>query len=169
MAEITYKTDPQHTDYIAEHGAKRNFEPWREERIINEQIKRKREEEEENNPMRALENRTNDSRREIEVMEALDEIRTTNARHEKIDLDELQKTLRKTSEEDRQEYLKKKKEQEQDEAIMKAKLSSVTRIEENSLEIKIKDEKTPKPKTRNLDLGIVLKPKTCLVDYEDSD
>ena len=35
-AEITFKTDPKNTDYLAEHGASRNFEPWREERVADE-------------------------------------------------------------------------------------------------------------------------------------
>ncbi len=30
-AEITFKTDPQNSDYTVESGASRNFEPWREE------------------------------------------------------------------------------------------------------------------------------------------
>lgn len=30
-AEITFKTDPQNTDYTVESGASRNFEPWRDE------------------------------------------------------------------------------------------------------------------------------------------
>ena len=29
-SEITFKTDPKNSDYAAEHGASRNFEPWRE-------------------------------------------------------------------------------------------------------------------------------------------
>ena len=29
-AEITMKTDPKNSDYIMEHGASRNYEPWRE-------------------------------------------------------------------------------------------------------------------------------------------
>jgi uncharacterized protein with PIN domain len=29
-AEITFKTDPENTDYVAERGAQRNFEPWHE-------------------------------------------------------------------------------------------------------------------------------------------
>ena len=30
-AEITFKTDPQNSDYVVESGAARNFEPWRDE------------------------------------------------------------------------------------------------------------------------------------------
>ncbi|CAG8782944.1 9851_t:CDS:2, partial [Gigaspora margarita] len=81
-AEITFKTDPRNTDYIAEHGASRNFEPWREERIAGEESKLQKELEEENNPMKALENRTIDSKREMDILDALDEIRTRNARNE---------------------------------------------------------------------------------------
>lgn len=41
-------------------------------------------EEEENNPMKALENRTTDSKREMDVLDALQDIRARNARNERI-------------------------------------------------------------------------------------
>ncbi|KAJ2567268.1 Pre-mRNA-splicing factor cwf16 [Coemansia sp. RSA 1822] len=82
-AEITFKTDPENNNYVAEHGAQRNFEPWREQHAINEQIKEEREEEE-SNPMLKLESRTEQSRREMEVMDALDEVRVLNARGERM-------------------------------------------------------------------------------------
>ena len=88
-AEITFKTDPKNADYVCELGALRNFEPWREERIINEEIAAEKEKEEESNPIKALENRTAESKREIDALDALDEIRTMNARHEKVDADTL--------------------------------------------------------------------------------
>ncbi|RIA92286.1 CWC16 protein [Glomus cerebriforme] len=88
-AEITFKTDPKNTDYVAEHGAQRNFEPWREERLAGEESKLLKEMEEENNPMKALENRTIDSKIEMDVLDALDEIRTRNARNERVDADAL--------------------------------------------------------------------------------
>ncbi|CAB4441163.1 unnamed protein product [Rhizophagus irregularis] len=88
-AEITFKTDPRNTDYVAEHGAQRNFEPWREERLAGEESKLLKELEEENNPMKALENRTIDSKIEMDVLDALDEIRTRNARNERVDADAL--------------------------------------------------------------------------------
>lgn len=82
-AEITFKTDPKNTDYVAEHGASRNFEPWRDEKAIEED-RIARMEEEENNPMKALENRTTDSKREMDILDALQDIRSRNARHERI-------------------------------------------------------------------------------------
>ncbi|CAH1756568.1 5267_t:CDS:2 [Entrophospora sp. SA101] len=88
-AEITFKTDPKNTDYVAEHGASRNFEPWREEKIADVESKLQKEKEEENNPMKALENRTMDSKREMDILDALDEIRTRNARNERVDANEL--------------------------------------------------------------------------------
>ena len=43
-----------------------------------------RSEEEENNPMKALENRTVDSKREMDVLDALHDIRARNARNERV-------------------------------------------------------------------------------------
>jgi len=83
-AEITFKTDPKNTDYAAEHGASRNFEPWREERAVEEEDRLAKLEEEENNPMKALENRTVDSKREMDILDALQDIRARNARNERI-------------------------------------------------------------------------------------
>jgi len=83
-AEITFKTDPKNTDYTAEHGASRNFEPWREEQAVEEEDRLAKLEEEENNPMKALENRTIDSKREMEILDALQDIRARNARNERV-------------------------------------------------------------------------------------
>jgi len=83
-AEITFKTDPKNTDYSAEHGASRNFEPWREEQAVEEEDRLAKMEEEENDPMKALENRTVDSKREMDVLDALHDIRARNARNERV-------------------------------------------------------------------------------------
>ncbi|KAG7452768.1 DUF572-domain-containing protein [Guyanagaster necrorhizus] len=83
-AEITFKTDPKNTDYSAEHGASRNFEPWRDEQAVQEEDRLAKLEEEENNPMKALENRTTDSKREMDILDALQDIRARNARNERV-------------------------------------------------------------------------------------
>lgn len=82
-AEITFKTDPKNTDYAAEHGASRNFEPWRDEQAEEEDRLAKLEEEE-NNPMKVLENKTIDSKREMEILDALQDMRARNARNERV-------------------------------------------------------------------------------------
>ncbi|KAF9899620.1 hypothetical protein BX616_002924 [Lobosporangium transversale] len=110
-AEITFKTDPANTDYVAENGAQRNFEPWRDE-DADKVAEREREEEEQNNPMKALEHRTQDSKREMEIMDALDEIRTRNAMNERLDADavlnkiwsgDVDNTLQKKQQEDEED------------------------------------------------------------------
>lgn len=78
-AEITFKTDPKNTDYVAERGASRNFEPWREKPDETEEERFVRLEEEAN-PMKDLEVKQMDSKREMEVMDALDQVRASNAR-----------------------------------------------------------------------------------------
>ncbi|GAM36386.1 hypothetical protein TCE0_018r05439 [Talaromyces pinophilus] len=90
--EITFKTDPKNMDYVCERGAKRNFEPWRNAQADNlneteeETLDRlEREENEEleqleRDKMAELEEKMLDSKREMAVADALDEIRTRNAR-----------------------------------------------------------------------------------------
>jgi hypothetical protein len=90
-AEMTFKTDPRNTDYVAEYGCTRNFEPWREERIRKAERLKKRLEDETNNPMKALENKTFDSKREIEIIEGLDEIRSLNARKFAFNMENVEK------------------------------------------------------------------------------
>ncbi|KXN66895.1 DUF572-domain-containing protein [Conidiobolus coronatus NRRL 28638] len=84
-AELTFKTDPKNADYVAENGCTRNFEPWRDLTQEKEDRLKEREIDEMNNPLKALENRTLDSKREMEIADSLDEIRTRNARNDRID------------------------------------------------------------------------------------
>ncbi|KAI9818251.1 MAG: hypothetical protein M1832_004467 [Thelocarpon impressellum] len=88
-AEITFKTDPKNMDYTCERGAKRNFEPWRvqggQEESEEERLDRLEREEEEKNAMVELEIKTLDAKREMQIADALDEIRTRNARNERGD------------------------------------------------------------------------------------
>ncbi|KAJ1930359.1 Pre-mRNA-splicing factor cwf16 [Tieghemiomyces parasiticus] len=89
-AEITFKTDPENLDYVAEHGAKRNFESAKATTQTPEERRQAKEAaEEELDPMKALENRTAESKREMEMIDALDELRTRNARAERIGNDQL--------------------------------------------------------------------------------
>jgi hypothetical protein len=125
-AEITFKTDPKNTDYTAEHGASRNFEPWREERTVEEEDRLAKLEEEENNPMKALENRTTDSKREMDILDALQDIRARNARNERaghsVDLLERIGLEEVADEEDRE----KKRFEEEDEKLVREVFSKVS-------------------------------------------
>lgn len=70
------KTDPQNSDYVVESGATRNFEPWRAEDEAEDSEKKKRNAEEEGDAMKALENRTMDSKREMDILATLDEMKS---------------------------------------------------------------------------------------------
>ncbi|CAD6587681.1 MAG: hypothetical protein ASARMPREDX12_002974 [Alectoria sarmentosa] len=88
-AEITFKTDPKGMDYTCERGAKRNFEVWRKTdgeddkhnlETDEERLDRLEAEEAERGAMEVLEGKVLDAKREMEIADALDEIRTRNAR-----------------------------------------------------------------------------------------
>jgi Saf4/Yju2 protein len=84
--EISFITDPKNMDYIAESGAQRNFELWREghvEETDEERLQRLEAEEADIDPMKDLEAKMVDAQKEMAVSDALDEIRAANARNEK--------------------------------------------------------------------------------------
>ncbi|KAI4880628.1 hypothetical protein NFI96_021169 [Prochilodus magdalenae] len=116
LAEITFKTDPENTDYAMEHGATRNFQA---EKLIEEEekkIQREREEEELNNPMKVLENRTRDSKMEMEVLENLQELKELNQRQAQVDFESMLEQYKEL------EKRQKEKEQEEDERETKEML-----------------------------------------------
>jgi hypothetical protein len=94
-AEITFKTDPQNSGYTCESGASRNFEMWRDTELATDEARKIREDEDEADAMKALENRTMDSKIEMDVLDALDEIKAINQRHERIDTNKLISALHK--------------------------------------------------------------------------
>ncbi|ORX81905.1 DUF572-domain-containing protein [Anaeromyces robustus] len=110
-AEITFKTDPKNADYVCEHGALRNFDSSREERILGEEMKLERQQQEENNPMKALENRTLESKKEMDILDALDEIRTKNARTERLNIDEVNEKILKRQQKTEEELLRMEEEE----------------------------------------------------------
>lgn len=116
LAEITFKTDPENTDYAMEHGATRNFQA---EKFIEEEEKRiqqEREEEELNNPMKVLENRTKDSKMEMEVLETLQELKELNQRQAQVDFEGMIDRYREL------ERVEKEREKEEDERETKEML-----------------------------------------------
>jgi len=121
-AEISFKTDPENTDYICETGAARNFEPWRDEKNAVEDARQLKEKEEEHNPMKALENRTDASRLEIQNLDALDEIRSINALKEGVTFKDVLAWVTKNAEEE--EDVEGEGEELQEEQLVKAVFSA---------------------------------------------
>lgn len=113
-AELTMKTDPQNSDYVVEAGAQRNFEPWRNEDERLDHERQKREDEEAGDAMKSLENRTLDSKKEMDIMAALDEMKSMKSRHATVSVDAMLEALQKSSEN------KEKKLEEEDEALIKS-------------------------------------------------
>ncbi|KAH0518278.1 Coiled-coil domain-containing protein 94 [Microtus ochrogaster] len=80
-------TDPENTDYTVEHGATSSFQA---EKLLEEEEKRvqkEREDQELNNPMKDLENRTKDSKLEMEVLENLQELKDLNQQQAHVDFE----------------------------------------------------------------------------------
>jgi uncharacterized C2H2 Zn-finger protein len=128
-AEFTIKTDPKNSDYVAEMNCSRNFEPWRDKEQQMEDAKKKRESEEEGDAMKALENRTLDSKIEMDIIDALDEIRALNQRNASIDADTLITEHRKVYDE-MQRRLAERDEAELEGIVFKNSPSYVRRVEE---------------------------------------
>lgn len=89
LQEISFKTDPRNTDYEIEAGATRNFMALKlaEEQALREEEEAR--EEEASNPMKLLENRTKQSKNEIELLESLEELKDLNRRQEAVDYDSM--------------------------------------------------------------------------------
>lgn len=85
LSEISFRTDPANTDYILEAGATRNFEALAKAEKAAEQVQKAYEEELKTNPMKLLEERTEQSKNEMDRLEALEELQQQNKREIKID------------------------------------------------------------------------------------
>jgi hypothetical protein len=88
MAELTFKTDPQNNDYTVEHGATRNFEPWKNEKT-NQQKKDEEKKNEELDAMKKLENKSLENKKEMEQQDQLEQIKEINDRTSTISVDQL--------------------------------------------------------------------------------
>ncbi|KAK1290280.1 hypothetical protein QJS10_CPB18g02063 [Acorus calamus] len=113
-AELTMKTDPKNSDYVVESGASRNYEPWRNEEEEAEKEKNKRMAEEMGDAMKSLENKSTDSKMDMDILAALEEMKSMRSRHAGVSVDEMLEALQRTREE------KEKKLLEEDEALIKS-------------------------------------------------
>uniref|UniRef100_A0A182MS31 Splicing factor YJU2 n=1 Tax=Anopheles culicifacies TaxID=139723 RepID=A0A182MS31_9DIPT len=142
LQEISFKTDPRNTDYEIEAGATRNFMALK---LAEEQARREEEEareEEATNPMKLLENRTQQSRNEIELLESLEELRDLNRRQQDIDYDSmLQQFDRSESIREREE----RQERQDEEFIKSVKFQNKSGIKRVATEIIVEEVKEEVP------------------------
>lgn len=136
--EITFKTDPKNMDYACEKGAKRNFEIWRQNpeegngndlETEEERLERLEAEEAERGVMENLESKQADAKREMEIADALDEIRTRNARNERASKKE-EADIAKAIEDERVKE-RRRQEAEDDEMARRAFSKKALELEES--------------------------------------
>lgn len=87
-ASFSIRTDPKNSDYDCELGVRRNFEPWREA----EELQQKADEEragKNKNAIEVLESKTQDAKQEMEELDALDHIKSLNAKRAKVNVDDV--------------------------------------------------------------------------------
>ena len=157
-AEFTIKTDPKNSHYLSEINCSMNHEPWqfKDQELLAKKNQRK--EEDEADPMKALENRTRDSKIEMDIIEALDSIRSLNARNNKIKPDDVLQTLKE------QQELKEKELQEDEERelenarkIFSQKMQEKPSIAPKAVDLKVESKVELKPKVGQS--GIILNKK----------
>eukprot|EP00343_Euplotes_focardii_P001088 CAMPEP_0205804186 /NCGR_PEP_ID=MMETSP0205-20121125/7006_1 /ASSEMBLY_ACC=CAM_ASM_000278 /TAXON_ID=36767 /ORGANISM="Euplotes focardii, Strain TN1" /LENGTH=204 /DNA_ID=CAMNT_0053073345 /DNA_START=91 /DNA_END=702 /DNA_ORIENTATION=+ len=107
------KTDPKNSDYVCEFGATRNYEPWRDQRSAETAMAATKKFEESNDIMKSLENKTYDSKREMEILDNLEEVRHLNRRHANVNHEQMIESKRKIALKSLQEDVLKKDAKEQ--------------------------------------------------------
>jgi hypothetical protein len=119
------KTDPENQDYAMENGAMRNFESVRLAEKQADQEAKQEKEDEANNPMKLLENRTRDSRREMAILETLEDIKELNMKNINYDPLEIIRKEEMKLKEDYEEEIRRQLESDEREIkniVMKQKL-----------------------------------------------
>lgn len=142
LQEISFKTDPENTDYVIEAGATRNFMALK---LAQEKEKRDEEElkeEEANNPMTLLENRTQQSKMELERMEALEDLKELSRRHHSTDFNQLLQKYNTTEARKKMEELQK----EEDEKLVQTLVGKKRVIKEEEEVLPDSDEEIKKSK-----------------------
>ena len=79
-SEITMRTDPKTHDYICEQGASRNYEAWRDIAHAETILRAQKQLDSETDKMKNLENKIYDSKKEMEILDALEEVKQMNKR-----------------------------------------------------------------------------------------
>lgn len=123
--EITMKSDPKNHDYICESNASRQYDERRDLEAAENALQALKKQEE-LDPMKFLEARTMESKREMAVQEALGSILELNKIQKKVDFDQVMKRVMENR--NKEEFEKARKDAEDSELF---KLQYVNRIDED--------------------------------------
>lgn len=88
-SELTFKTEPKNSTYVAERNCVRNYTPWSNTTQEDEEKEELIKQQEEYDSMKQLEKRTLEMRQEMEALDELDELRTISAQNQKVSIDDL--------------------------------------------------------------------------------
>ncbi|CAI7606498.1 unnamed protein product [Penicillium palitans] len=146
--EITFRTDPKNTDYECERGATRNLEAWRDaaadkyndetEQQTLDRLEKEHgavEEQLERDKMAELEDKMLDSKREMQIADALDEIRTRNARIERTEARDDKAAMATVQQEIDEEALRRAKAEEEDREAIRQEFAQKKRAAEDAARI----------------------------------
>ncbi|CAG9327514.1 unnamed protein product [Blepharisma stoltei] len=97
--EITMKTDPKSHDYVCESNASRQYDERRDLEAAESALQEMKVQENED-PMRFLEARTYESRREMDIMDALGDILSINKIQGKVDYENVISEVRRKRKEE---------------------------------------------------------------------
>lgn len=150
--EITMKTDPKNNDYICESNATRQYDERRDleaaESALN-QLKSK----DDQDPMKVLEARTYESRREMDIIESLEEILNLSRLKADVDYDNLLNSL--TNKRVREQEGNKQVERQS----LELKHQLVKRIDETRAHKELTKKKEPQKPRGNNNSHSFLRPK----------
>lgn len=147
-AKFSIRTDPKNSDYSCESGVRRNYEPWREKKLAEEEEKEERSRQDED-AMQALENKTTDAKKQMDDLDELDDIKSSNARRAAISVDDILARGR---------ALEQGKEQEADRGLLahaRAAFNRKSMANQEGLlttEVPLSSQKRPLDKTREVGL-----------------
>jgi len=135
LAEVTVKTDPKNHSYIVESGARCLYNGHEEEKKMKHE-----------NALESLERRTVVSKREVEVMAGLDELKSMKSRRASVSIDYMLESLSR----------RKKQEENVEEELLIKSIKFGKRIrtdEEKKKNYEAFDEKKKKKKLKRRDFG----------------
>jgi len=139
LQEIVFKTDPKNSDYALEVGGTRNYEPWKQDEEIESLRKAERDSEEKGDAMRALENRTLECKREMDILDGLEEIVDRNSRCMGLNIDSIleQRELEKSESKLKQRAAEEDEDEDAAKAFAASKCSVLHRLEDDGPEVKL--------------------------------